>query len=718
MNKNKTVKNRVIILSVAVIVVMIIFFVRLLSLQLVNGEYYLDMMNKSTTRSQDIQVARGEIVDRNGELLTANRVSYNISFDRAFMPKAEQNPTILELTEIMKVEAVDWIDQLPISTAMPYTFLENRENDVVRLQNLLVVGNYTSAEDVFGWLVERYELEEYSEEDKRTLAGIRYTMEISGFNLSTPYTFAEDIPVNTAVLIKEQGYNLVGVDILETAVRYHPEGELLPHIIGRIGPIFAEELAQKKEEGYIATDLIGKEGVELLYEDELRGEDGQSSIVLDSDGNLVEFTQEVTPVPGNTVELTIDSDIQRVGYEALVNQIKYLNETAPEGQGKEANAGAVVAIDVKTGDVLASINYPTYDLNRYNEDYNEIISDPLNPMFNRALLGRYAPGSTYKPAVSIATLNEEIEDATSTVYCGMVYTHYDDYQPRCLGFHGDINVQNALRVSCNIYYYDVGRRLGIDNINRYALDLGLGEKTGVELSEGSGILSSPEVAASVGDIWTDGRTISSAIGQGYNEFTPIQLANYTATIANRGERMDTNIIKSIYSYDMEEVIYERQPQVVVDMDYVDDEVFETVIDGMVMASRPGGTASMVFGDYFVDVASKTGTPETAVEPNSVFIAFAPADDPEIAIAVVIEKGWHGYTGAPVAKAIFDEYFMKYGEGDTYLERPEEPATEDEISVEEENLVNEPTLLGEGETLLDVTPVDQRLLTNNYPIIAN
>ncbi len=679
MGKNKIVKIRILILSSLLILVGLFYSIRLVDLQIVKGEDYYNQLNRGSSRTQVIEAARGEIVDRNGVVLTGNRTSYDVVFDRAFMPSETQNEIIAETILLMEAEGALWEDALPISETAPYAFDENSDSEISRLQNLLNVGSYTSGEDAFIWLKERYGLEDLEDTTARKVAGVRYGMEISQFSISNPYVFARDVDVNTAVLIGEQGYRLSGVSIDETAVREYTDGDLIPHVLGRIGPIFPDELSEKLEEGYIATDLIGKDGIEAAYESELKGTDGKRSVYIDAQGEVIDVVEEEAPIPGKTIQLTIDAEIQRVAIDALEAKIKSLNETAPAGQGKEADAGAVVAIDVKTGEVLALVTYPTYDQSSYNQDYNELIQNPLNPMYNRALLGRYAPGSTFKPSVGIATLNEGIETAFSTVLCTGIYTHYSDYQPACLGVHGNLNLVYALTVSCNSYFYDVGRRLGIDLINQYAGDLGFGSTTGVELSEYEGRLSTPEVAEQYGEFWSAGRVIASAIGQGYNEFSPIQFANYTATLANRGERMDLNLVKGITSYDGEETFFQATPTVVNDMDYVDPAHFETVIDGMVAASRVG-TAAYDFGSYFVDVASKTGTPETSALPNSTFIAFAPADDPEIAVAVIIEKGWHGYTGAPVAKEVFTKYFELYGEGETAL--PEYMLPIEELPIEE------------------------------------
>ena len=350
--------------------------------------------------------------------------------------------------------------------------------------------------------------------------------------------------------------------------------------------------------------------------------------------------------------LTLDKEIQRTAAEALEAEIRLLNETAPAGEGREANAGAVVAIDIKSSELLAAVTYPSYNLETYSADYASNAADPLYPFLNRAFSGIYAPGSCFKPVTGIAGLAEGVITPETRVNCQHIYTFYaPGYQPTCLGWHGLFTVTDALRHSCNIFFYDTGRQLGIAKLNEYARALGLGSPTGIELSEASGTQCNPDTPF-------PGDALQAAIGQLDNGYTPLQLANYCATIARRGVRTRLKLVKSVSSYyDWTDVMEAPESEVLSDLG-LPKSLYDPIFEGMIQATHdPRGTAYSRLGNYPLTVASKTGTPQTREFPNSTFICFAPAEDPQIAIAVVIEKGWHGYTGAPVARKVLDAYFF-------------------------------------------------------------
>ncbi len=669
-------KLRLITLGVLVWLIFSLFLFRLAQVQIVSGADYLAKQQQGSSRAQVIKAARGEIVDRQGRPFSYNEACYNLVFDRALAPEGSENETILKLLNVMRKADQTWIDNLPLTVTEGGAAFTEDSDAVARLRKHLGTNSYTEAEDVFYWLRQRYRLtdqpadpnaswftalspdklewlEKLSDRDARDIAGVRYEMERKGYSLSVRYTFAENISLETAVLIRQMNNTLPGVEVVETARRGYIDGDLAPHIIGRIGAIFADELESylSQNKGYTREDLVGKEGIERAFESALRGVDGVRRIDLDANYHVVDITEEQAAVPGNTLVLTLDKDIQRTARDALIKEIKFLNENAPEGQGREANAGAVVAIDVKNSEVLAAVTYPSYNLETYSEDYAKNASDQLYPFLNRAFSGVYAPGSCFKPVVGTAGLIENIVTPGTTVNCQRVYTFLPTYQPTCLGYHGPLTVSDALRVSCNIFFYDTGRQLGIARINQYAQALGLGVPTGIELTESKGTQCDPNTIY-------PGDVLQAAIGQLDNGYTPVQLANYCATLARRGVRMKLSLVKSISSYyDWRETISTHTPEVANTMN-VDPSVFDPVIDGMIQASHDvRGTAYRYLGDYPVTVASKTGTPQTNEFPNSTFICFAPADDPQIAVAVVIEKGWHGYTGAPVARAVLDSFFF-------------------------------------------------------------
>ena len=670
-----------------------VFLLRLAQVQIVSGADYLARQQRGSSRSQVIKAARGEIVDRQGRPLSYNQACYNIVFDRALAPEGSENETILKLINVLRGTGQVWIDNLPLTVSAQGAAFTESNDAVARLRKHLGTNSYTEADDVFYWLRQRYRLTDQpadpnaqwftalspdeqdwlgrlSANDARDIAGVRYEMERKGYSLSVRYIFAEDISLETAVLLRQMSNDLPGVEVVETARRGYIDGDLAPHIVGRVGAIFADELEGylSQNKGYTREDLVGKEGIERAFESALRGTDGVRRIELDANYHVVDIQEEQAAVPGNTLVLTLDKDIQRAARDALIGEIQYLNETAPEGRGREADAGAVVAIDIKNSEVLAAVTYPSYDLETYSRDYAQNASDKLYPFLNRAFSGIYAPGSCFKPVVGIGGLIEDIVAPDSHVNCQRVYGFLPTYQPTCLGYHGPLTVTEALRVSCNIFFYDTGRQLGIARINEYAQALGLGVPTGIELTEAKGTQCDPNTIF-------PGDVLQAAIGQLDNGYTPVQLANYCATLARRGVRMDLSLVKSISSYyDWQDTISTHTPEVVSTLG-VDPSVLDPIIEGMIQATHDvRGTAYSYLGDYPITVASKTGTPQTNEFPNSTFICFAPADDPQIAIAVVIEKGWHGFTGAPVARAVLDAFFFPDQEApppDDTLENPQE-----------------------------------------------
>lgn len=665
--KFNTRRIRAVMLVLLVLGVFMLYGVRLMKMQVVEGDKYLDLVNAGYTQTQNVSAARGEITDRNGVLLAKNKTVFNVVLDKAYFPTGEtkeetqklMNDIILKTVKILQEQNEEWTDNLPITKTAPFFFEEEKIDSVNELKSFLDIGNYATVDDAIHWLKERYCLQDYTDEEFRILAGIRYEMDRMGFSVKNRYTMAQDVSMDTVTKIKESSVLLPGVDTDVSTKREYVNGDVLPHLLGGVGPIYAENKDYYLEKGYPLDAIVGTTGIEALMEDYLRGTDGERELTMDSEGNVIKSQITKEPIPGNNVKLTIDSNLQRIALEALELEIDYLNKYAPSGEGREACAGAVAAVDVKTGEILALASYPSYNLETFQEDYDKLNSDDRKPFYNRALKGTYTPGSIFKPVTATAALENGVIDANSTVSCQRIYKRFDDYQPRCLGYHGSINVIGALQRSCNVFFYDVGWRVGIDQIGHYAEMYGLGQYTGIEFedtdSPPAGVIASPEEREAAGGIWYDGDVLQASIGQSDNKFTPLQLATYCATIANKGVRYNSHIIKEIQDYNTGEVIKKTETKVMSDMN-MSDYTYETLLRGLKAAAGPGGTSYGLFDNYPVTVAAKTGTPETAEFPNSTYIAFAPADDPQIAVCVVIEKGWHGYTGAPVAKYIFNEYF--------------------------------------------------------------
>ena len=672
MRGNLNIRRYILIVFTAVIIT--VFAVRLIQLQLIEGTMYSNMVFAGSTKEVTVKPTRGEIFDNEGSPLVVNQTAYDIIIDRAYIPSDRTNDVILALVKRLSSEGVDWIDNLPISDTAPFVFLENRKNDTARLQRFLELQSYSTAQNCIDALVDLYNLEKYNSTDARIIAGVRYEMSKKGYNISTPYTFAKGVSSDLAFSIEEDTEDFAGIYTSEVAIREYTDGTIAPHILGSMGPIYENETEQYKELGYDLSDYVGKGGIEKLLESTLRGKNGAREVSLDYSGKVIDVSEKLAPECGYSVYLTLNTKLQKATQDALKKRIEEMASTSEEKYGSEAKGGSAVAVNVKTGDVLAIATYPSYDISTFSEDYYDLLNNELDPLVNRALQGLYAPGSCFKPVTAAAGYSCGALKSGTTYYCNHVFTYFDDYQPTCMYTHKELNLTTALQVSCNVFFYEIGIRAGIDRIANFAKQFGLGEPTGIELFEYKGKMASIEARVASGGIWYPGDVLQAAIGTSDSRFTPLQLAMYTATLANNGTRMNANIISKIVSYDGKEVISERVPEIASVVD-ADESVFEAIKKGMVAASHySGGTAFRYFGGYPVTVASKTGTPENVgtKADDCIFICYAPAEDPEIAVAVVIEEGYQGYHGAPVAKEILDAYFGfgKYAQPQEVIEQGE------------------------------------------------
>lgn len=649
--------SRIFILSGLLCAIFLAFVIRMMQFQLVDGEGYRQMSDVKYTREVTVKAARGEIVDRNGIPLAANRTGYNVIFDKSFVKMTEINELILVAADIVKKQNEAINQSLPITEEAPYEFKDGYENSVSYLKAKIGLQDYATAQNVWEALTERYKVDpSLSDDKKRIIFGVRYEMEVKGFTVSEPFTFAKDVSMTTVSQVLEKSITYGGITISEESIREYPNGTIAPHIIGTIGPIYAEEYATLKNEGYKLNDYVGKSGIEKVYEKNLRGTDGIKVIEFDVDGNVISTGMKVEPIPGNTVVLTIDSELQKTAQEILEKRILEMAATYKKGEGGDAQAGCVVALDPQTGGILVGANYPSYDINEYYSNYSSLANNELKPLFNRCFNGAYAPGSTFKPCMGIAAMNSKTIVPSSTVSCQRHY-EYLGMTFSCLGHHSNINLANALRVSCNIYFYDVGKRMGIDTINETAKNLGLGVKTGLELPENIGRLAGPEYRKSIGGKWYPGDVLQASIGQSDSMFSPLQIAVYTGTIGNNGVRMESHIVKKILSYDYEKVIYEHQDKAVATIEDTTG-AFQAVKDGMYLVSTQG-TGRAAFGNYPIKVGSKTGSPENYGDKpaNSVFTAIGPIDNCKLSVAVVVEYGATGGKASPIAKEIFDKYLL-------------------------------------------------------------
>lgn len=616
---------------------------RLLKIQVVESETYAKQNISTQTYTQTISATRGEIVDAQGNPIIENKVGYNVIIEPDTFPEdyADGNAVLLSIVQILDEYNTPWSTSLPISETTPYTFTDDADA-VEKLKENLNLNVYATAENCIDKLLEDYDIDpSYSQEQQRLLAGIRYEMQLCSFSLSNRFTLTEDIPLETVMALKERAVTMPGLDIAEEPIRSVAQGDVIPHEIGTVGPIYAEEYESLKEQGYALDDIVGKNGIERAMDLTLRGTDGIREITVEN--GEITSSEITTPVEnGHTIQLTVNSNFQRelqailenfiAGFDSLRN-----SNTEELGLG-EISCGALVVLDAKDGGVLGMATAPTYDLSEYKTNYDILISADNQPLFNRATDGTYRPGSTFKTITAVAGLNEGIVNRYSTFYCGHTY-HFRDHDYNCTGYHGEISILRALQVSCNIYFYQLSEQLTIDRISDYATRFGLGQSTGLETGDAEGHLSNQETFAELGVDWTVGQVLQSAIGQGEWAVTPLQMANVACTIANNGTRYETHLVDSIWDYNYAECLEEYEPVVAEQITPLDSDVFQAVEDGMIAASTNNFPSAYALTDLGFSVAVKTGTPQNNSRvQDSFFIGYAPAEDPEIAFAGVIEGG--------------------------------------------------------------------------------
>lgn len=653
--------RRALALLLIMIVVLGIFSVRLFQIQIVQGDEYAKLADESYKTSISIAASRGEIVDCNQIPLVSNRTSYAVTLDYNYFPHGnsteklkEQNDCLLRLVRLLQANEAEWTDTLPITHTRPYAFESDRESGIARLKKMLRMANYATAEQCLEQMIKKYELAEYAPEDQRILAGIHYEMDSAGFSAKVPYTFASDVSATVMYQILENGTQFPGVDVITVPVREYVSGTTACHIIGTVGPIYAEEYADLKDKGYSYNDILGKSGIEAAAEDYLRGTAGKRVLSKNSQGVVTSEIEALAPEPGQTVVLALDSRVQQAAQKALGERITSLRTTGEVGKGRDVKSGSVVVLDIKTGGVITCASWPDYDLSTYSESYNELLTDPDNPLFNRALNGAFPCGSTFKPGVALAALTEGIISPHQSINCTYTYQYYaPSYVPKCMSRHGNLKVGGAIEKSCNYYFYDVGRLMGSGLLNYLTL-YGFGQKTGVEIGESSGIQQTPEYMRSIGGTWVGGDYLQLAIGQ-RGSYTPIQLAAYAMMIGNGGTRYETHLIKSVRSYDGKtETVLPAKVAATVTWS---KEAMDAVRAGMIAVGKTG-TARASFASAPYSVACKTGTAQTGISGQSdhgTFIAYAPADNPEIAISVVVENGTSS-ASAWVARQVLDAYF--------------------------------------------------------------
>lgn len=661
------------ILSVLVYIIGIILLIQLFNLQIVKGQDFRNQSNTRLTRESVLKAARGNIFDRTGNPIVTNEMGFRLDLYKTKVDNQTLNTTILKIANILEKNGDKYSDNLPISVE-PFDFINMDENAQKTWKKKYKINENASAEDCFYKLKERYKIDSDNIKETRKIMTIRYEIEQNGYSSIKAAKICSDLSRESAMELSEKNSEFAGIDIVTEPIISYTSGSLASHILGTVGKITQDELSGK-EDTYDMNDLIGKTGIQYVFEDLLKGKDGIRQIDMNIDGTITGEYIEQEAVAGSDIVLTIDSNVQKITEKALKDNITKIS-TGGFSSRSDADAGAAVVMNVKTGEILGMASYPDFEPQLFingisSEKYKEY--QDKSALYNRAISGTYAPGSIFKMVTAIAGLESGVINTKSTINDTGVYPHA--HKPVCWYYteygrgHGPLNVSQAIKHSCNYFFYEIGNRIGIDTLEKYAKYFGLGKKTQVELpSESSGKVASRSIAESENRDWYVGETLSAAIGQSYNNFTPIQMAKYISMLANGGKNIDVSVIKTIIDSDGKEMSKNEIDDFVnkklgfssndnsEDLN-ISQENLKAILEGMKgVTSESGGTAYSTFAGFNVEVAGKTGTAQVGNKTNGWFAGFAPYDDPEIAVVVVVENVTHGGYTAEVARDIFAEYF--------------------------------------------------------------
>ena len=676
MGKEKAKNDRIRynILTILVYIVGIVLLAQLFNLQIVHGEEYRETSNTKLTRESVLKADRGSIKDSSGTMLATVDAQYSIVLYKTKVNNETLNTTILKLLNILSTNGDSYVDNFLIDVN-PYRFKLEEEESQKKWKKANNIDEDATAEEAFNYFKNKYDIASDNVEDIRKILAIRYEISYKGYSSTKSIEIASNISRQSLEQIKERNAEFSGVEVVETPVRVYPLKTTASHILGRIGRIESSEL-EGNEDIYNQNDIIGKSGIEYVFEKYLKGTDGVKQIDMNVDGTITDEYVSKEAVSGSDVILTIDSKLQAVTEQALADNINKIANHGFSQENNPADAGAAVVLNVKTGEVIAMASYPDYDPSAFvngidTNTWNYYINGDTKPLENKAISAMYSPGSTYKMVTALAGLETGTITPKTKINDTGVFRKYNSSW-KCWNRygHGYLNVSQAIEHSCNYFFYDLGDRLGIDNLAKYSYYLGLGHKTGIELKgEIDGVLASNEIAKQENRVWNPGETISAAIGQSYNTFTPLQMAKNVAMIANRGKNLDVTIVKSIINPDGSEVSrdeYESyvneklglQQENVEEMNFKEENI-EAILEGMRgVTSESGGTAYSTFKNFNIEVGGKTGSAQTGVQgkTNAWFVGFAPFDDPEIAIVVFVRNGGHGSYTAEVARDIIAQYF--------------------------------------------------------------
>ena len=678
-------KDRCNLVALFFIAMSIAIILQLANLQIIKGEYYEEISQKRLLRERDIPAPRGNIIDRNGVPIAVNRTGFLVQMYKEKRTVKKLNDVINKVVKILEKNN-DYFDSSlsKYLTIEPYeygSYIKNSTKEIEKWKREMAISKkdielMKTPEDTFNYLrYKKFDIDsKYTTEEAYKIMAIRYETLMKGYSQFNPLIIARDISKESVVEIEEKSSDLIGISIDVESYRKYNDASCIAHILGHVGSINYEEYQKLKKEGYQINDILGKNGIEYKEEKYLRGKKGEKKIEVDTRGKKTSEILRIPPVQGNNVVLTIDYNLQKVAMESLERNIEQIKKWKDNRTNfGDAFAGAAVVLDVNTGEVLAMASYPSYDPMIYlasSEDKEaqkkkvELLLDNDNaPLLNRALQGTYTPGSTFKPIIAIAGLEEGIITKDTFIHDSGVSV-LGGWKFKCLeyrmglGAHGNLNLKRALATSCNIYFHELGVRTGIENIDKWSKKFGLGELTGIDIpGELKGIRANKQTKQMLrNDIWRIADTAQTAIGQFDNTFTPIQMANYISTIANGGKKFKPIVVKRIEDTNGK-IIKENKSE------FCDIKLKQETIDAIheaMEAVATDGTAARTFRNFKVNVAAKTGTPETGREShhssNAVFVCYAPVEKPEVAVAVVIERGVWGSNAAPVAKDILEEYF--------------------------------------------------------------
>ena len=672
--------NRILVIKFILILVGALLILRLIDLQIVNGESYREQSEKKMLRATVVEAPRGEIYDRNGVVLATNKLAYDVVIYKVGMDDDKLNKTLLKVINILEKNKDEMYTSFPMDSLKEGFYTKEQRKKVCEIYGL---EESLTDKEILTHMYEKYGLnsKDFKENEKFKVAKLRYEIAINIFSLFSPVTLAKDVSYNSMAIIEESKENLPGIEINVNSKRYYPHGTLASHLLGYVSSINSEEYAKLKDQGYLYNSNIGKMGIETTMEKYLKGDNGIKRTEVDSEGEIASEYMYKEAVSGNNVTLTIDYRLQTVAETNLKKVIKNI-ATGAKGYVKQsgANAGAVVALDVNSGEVLAMASYPTFNPNdfvsgiKYSK-WKSLSENKTKPMFNRVISGTYSPGSTFKMLSALAGLNsgvvtikEKIKDNGRYEYGNHPMCWVYSYYGRT---HGYLNVTGAIKVSCNCYFYEVGRRMGIDNLVKYAKMFGLGSKTGIELyGEASGIIAGDNKEMD----WYLGDTLSAVIGQSYNSYTPIQLANYISTLANGGTLNKVSVVKDVTTNEYQNVSETEIANYVEEITgykfistklELNKEHVNAVVEGMKsVTSEQGGTSYLVFKNSDIEVAGKTGTAQVSSgTPNGIFVGFAPIDNPQIAVVAIVEHGDSGSAVANIVKPILEEYFSISKDGE-------------------------------------------------------